>query len=78
MRALLSTGANYRLRNNAGHNAMYYAELEKDPAVVALLEGRGASREISEAHPLHPPGVIAGLLKRVVNSPQRLEAKHLR
>jgi hypothetical protein len=78
LRALLSAGANFRLRNHAGHNAMYYAELEKDPAVVALLEGRGASREISEAHPLHPHDVIAGLVKRAVNSPQRLEAKHLR
>jgi tetratricopeptide (TPR) repeat protein len=78
LRALLSAGANYRLRNNAGRNAMYYAELEKNPAVVALLEGRGASREIGEAHPLHPPDVIAALFKRVVYSPQRLEAKHLR
>jgi hypothetical protein len=78
LRALLSAGANFRLRNHAGHNVMHYAELEKDPAVVALLEGRGASREISEAHPLHPHDVIAGLVKRVVNSPQRLEAKHLR
>jgi hypothetical protein len=57
---------------------MHYAELEKDPAVVALLEGRGASREIMEAHPLHPHDVIAGLVKRMVNGPQRLEAKHLR
>ena len=57
---------------------MFYSEVEKDPAVVALLESGGASREISEAHSMHPHDVVAGLFKRVIASPQRLEAKHKR
>ena len=78
IKLLLRAGANFRLRDEAGHNAMHYAELEKDTSVVALLEGRGARREIVEAHPLHPYDTITDLVKRVVQSPGRLEAKHQR
>ncbi len=71
MKLLLKAGANFRIKNNEGHNAMYYAEREHNVNVVALLEGRGAKRAISEAHPLHPHDVVANAFKRILSHPAK-------
>jgi len=71
MKMLLDAGAKFRIRNKAGHTAMYYAERERNLEAVALLEGRGAKRAIVEAHPLHPHDVVMNLVKRALNSPTR-------
>jgi uncharacterized protein len=78
MKMLLDAGANFRLRNHAGHTAMYYAERERNLEAVALLEGRGAKRAIVEAHPLHPPDVVVSLVKRVLSSPTRPQIGDMR
>jgi ankyrin repeat protein len=71
MKMLLDAGAKFRIRNKAGHTAMYYAERERNLEAVALLEGRGAKRAIVEAHPLHPHDVVVNLVKRALSSPTR-------
>ena len=71
MKMLLDAGAKFRIRNKAGHTAMYYAERERNLEAVALLEGRGAKRAIVEAHPLHPHDVMVNLVRRALSSPTR-------
>ena len=78
IKLLLAAGAKFRLRNHAGHTAMYYAERERNAEVVALLEGRGAKRAISEAHPLHPHDVVVNLFKRVLTSPTKPQYSDVR
>jgi ankyrin repeat protein len=78
MKMLLDAGAKFRMRNHAGHTAMYYAEWERNVRVVALLEGRGAKRAIVEAHPLHPHDVVMSLVKRVMSSPTKPQMSDIR
>lgn len=78
MRMLLDAGAKFRMRNLAGHTAMYYAERERNVEAVTLLEGRGASRAIVEAHPLHPHDVVVRLVRRVLTSPPKPQPSAMR
>ena len=63
-RLLVNARANFRIKNNAGHTAMYYAEQERNLDVVALLEGKGARRAFEHAHPRHPHDVVGDVVNR--------------